>query len=45
MGIEQEAKVCKYLFNEKEYDIFSLLREWEKNGEDIDYSKGYEYSI
>lgn len=45
MGIEQEAKVCKYLFNEKEYDIFSLLREWEKNGEDIDYSEGYEYSI
>lgn len=45
MGIEQETKICKYLFNEKEYDIFSLLREWEKNGEDIDYSKGYEYSI
>lgn len=45
MDIEQETKICKYLFNEKEYDIFSLLREWEKNGEDIDYSKGYEYSI
>lgn len=45
MGIEQEMKVCRYLFNEHEYDIFSLLREWEKKGEDIDYSKGYEYSI
>lgn len=44
MAIEQEIKICNYLLDGKEYDIFSLLREWEKDGENIDYSKGYEYS-
>lgn len=44
MEILNEIMLYNAFLDGETYDVFSLLRKLEKNGETIDYRKGYEYT-